>query len=92
MISVRTSYFSGAASNPSIYLSRDNPVTALGAVLVDRSIVDDSGTRAYVNDVVQADRRLVNNALYTYTYRVCVGSADVFYGARITYQYYSAGD
>ncbi len=92
MTSVRTSYSSGAASNLSVYLSRENPVTGSGADMIARTVVDDSGTRTFVNDVISADLRLVSNALYTYTYRVCVGSNDFFYGARIAYTYTNAGD
>ena len=92
MTSVRTSYRSGASSNPSLILRRVNPVTGAEAVLIARDVVDDSATRTYVNDVVLADLRLVSNALYTYTYRVCVGNTDFFYGARIAYTYTSAGD
>ena len=92
MTSVRTSYSSGAASNPSLNLIRANPVTATFATLIQHFVVDDSGSVTFVNDTVPADLRLVSNALYTYTYRVCVGSNTVFYGARIVYQYTSAGD
>ena len=45
-----------------------------------------------MNDVVPPTLALVNNALYTYTYRLCVGTADAFLAARIAYQYRTAGD
>ena len=92
MTSVRTSYLSHATGDPSLNLQRSNPVTGASDYLIFRSIADDAGTRTYVNDVVPANLGLVNNALFTYTYRVCVGIGDLFYGARIAYQYSSAGD
>ncbi len=93
MTSVRTSYRSEAASNPGLNLMRTNPVTGSTAFLISRTILDDSDTLQYVNDAVPANLRLVTNSLYIYTYQVCVGgSGDAFYGARIAYQYYTAGD
>ena len=79
--SVRTSYQSGGESNIGFYLSRENPVTGSYTGLVDRYVSDDAGLRTYVNDVVPADRRVVNNALYSYTYTVCLGLYTTFYGA-----------
>ena len=90
--SVRTSYRSSAASDHYLELRRSNPVTGAADYLATRFIVAGSNARAYVNDVVPANLGLVNNALFTYTYTMCVGSNDDFYGARITYQYSSAGD
>ena len=92
MTSVRTSYLSAAADNPSLSLLRFNPVTGGYDNLIYRLIADDSNTRTYVNDVVPANLGLVNNALFTYTYTVCLQGADLFYGARIAYQYSNAGD
>ena len=92
MTSVRTSYGSGPATNLYLDFKRANPVTGTSAYLIGRSVVDDSSTLTYVNDAVPANLGLVNNALYTYSYFVCVGSDTYFYGARITYQYTSAGD
>ena len=92
MTSVRTSYQSFAAGDPSLSLARANPVTGGYDDLISRYIVDDSSTRTYVNDVVPANLGLVNNALFTYTYTVCLQGADLFYGARIAYQYSNAGD
>ncbi len=92
MTSVRTSYSSGAANNPSMRLQRTNPVTLATTTLFQHFVVDDSATPTYVNNVVPANLALVTNSLYTYTYGVCVGSFDAFYGARIAYQYYTAGD
>ena len=48
--------------------------------------------RTSVNDVVPANIGLINNALFTYTYEVCLGATTTFYGARLTYQYSTAGD
>ncbi len=93
MTSVRTSYRSDAATNPGLLLERFNPVTGAHDYLIaPRSILDDSDTLQYVNDVIPANLRLVTNSHYLYSYRPCVGSGDVFYGARIAYQYYTAGD
>ena len=90
---VRTSFSSGAGDNNIfITLTRVNPLTPGRDYLVSHYVANDAGSRTYVNDVVPATLRLVNNALYTYTYEVCVGSSTYFYGARITYQYTSAGD
>ena len=57
-----------------------------------RTVFDNSGAITYVNDAVPSTLGLVNNALYAYTYLVCVGSTTEFHGARIAYQYTSAGD
>ena len=93
MISVRTSYYSGAASDLSLSFRRFNPVSGAAAALIEYDIiVDHSNTRTFVNHAVPANLGLVSNALYTYTYRVCVGSGSLFYGARITYTYTNAGD
>ena len=90
---MRTSYRSGATNNPLRSLIRANPVTGAYDYLIGfHSIVDDSYALTFENDVVPANLGLVNNALFTYAYEVCVGSGDYFYGARITYQYTSAGD
>ena len=90
--SVRTSYRSGTDSDLLIYLVRVNPVTEDFGYLIARAVSDDSSAHTYVNDLVAADKRLVNNGLFTYTYEVCFGSGTTFYGARIAYQYTSAGD
>ena len=92
MTSVRTSYVSGGGSNPYLDLRRTNPVTGAQSLLIARNVVDDSGNLTFVNDTVPADRALVSNALFTYTYQVCVGTHDSFIGARIAYTYTSAGD
>ena len=93
MTSVRTSYASGAGSNLIFSLFRANPVTGdYNALIPNHTVFDDSYTRTYVNDAVPANLVLVNNALFTYTYSVCVGSGTEFYGARIAYTYTSAGD
>ena len=90
--SVRSSYLSGTGHNPYFEFRRANPVTVTDDYLFQRSISDDSGTVTYVNDVVPPTLALVNNALYTYTYHLCVGTADAFLAARIAYQYRTAGD
>ena len=90
--SVRTSYRSGTGSDLYIYLVRVNPVTEDFGYLVARAVSDDSSAHTHVNDLVAGDKRLVNNALFTYTYEVCFGTGTTFYGARIAYQYSSAGD
>ena len=92
MISVRTSYSSGAGSDLTLALWRVNPVTGGADTLVSKSVANDSGVRTYVNHAVPANLGLVNNALFTYTYLVCVGPGTPFYGTRIAYQYTSAGD
>ena len=90
--SVRSSYSSGNITNFMYWFTRDNPVTGDSRILVNGNVPDDLGQRRFVNDAVPTDRRLVNNALYAYTYRVCIGYTTNFYGARIAYQYTSAGD
>ena len=93
VISVRTSYSSGAGSNLYVDLYRSNPVTGEEIPLLLRtSVPDDSDVRTFVNDVIYPTLRKVNNALHAYTLSVCVGPTTIFYGARITYQYSSAGD
>jgi hypothetical protein len=34
----------------------------------------------------------VNNNQHFYTFAICMGTSDVFYGARISYTYTNAGD
>ena len=92
MTSVRTSYQSGATANDHLSLIRSNPVAGAHDYLIHRVIIDDSSTRTFVNDVIPANLGLVNNALFTYTYELCLGAGDLFFGARIAYQYSSAGD
>jgi len=91
MTSVRTSYASGEGNDLSFNLTRINPVTGGFNDLVLHVVSDESGARTYVNHAVPANLALVNNALFMYAYRVCVENG-IFYGARITYQYTSAGD
>lgn len=70
-----------------------HPVTTRWDFLVDRFVNDDSAIKTYVNDVVPHHAlTAITNALYTYEYRVCVGPATEFYGARFTHQYTDAGD
>ena len=93
MTSVRTSYFSGTESDLLLNLIRRNPVTGSGDVVLPSQVVtNDSGMRTYVNHAIAGNLGLINNALFTYTYMVCVGPGTYFNGTRITYQYTSAGD
>jgi len=89
---VRTSYISGTGYDLNFNLRRVNPVTGAENFLVARTVSDDSGVRTYALDAVPSNLGLVNNALHTHAYYVCVGGGTRFYGTRITYQYTSAGD
>ena len=92
MTSVRTSYLGW--EDPAIYVNvrRSNPTTGTANDLVDGMASGPVNTRTLVNHAVPANLALVNNALFTYSYTICLTNNSDFYGARITYQYTSAGD
>jgi hypothetical protein len=93
-----TSYYQSARTNfhPSVKLTRYG-FEVQNQILFSHNIEDNSNQRKSVKDSIPANGSVVRNDLYVYRYSFCLtvapnGSADIFYGARFTYEYSSAGD
>jgi len=80
------------ATNPSVALVRNNWATDGVTYLVGRGFANTSGTRKSVSTPVPANLSIINNAAYSYSFAVCLGTGDWFEGVRITYRYKTAGD
>lgn len=87
-----TTYESGAEANPFFRLMRVNAVADDWGIMAVRFITDNSATRRNSAVTIPASVATVNNGSFIYNYEICLGYKDVFYGARIEYQYFNAGD
>ena len=59
---------------------------------MESSPPDNSNVRRIRAAVVVKGVQPVDNLHYLYDYEVCIGYQDVWYGARVIYQYKNAGD
>lgn len=84
-------WFTSSSGGAEIFVGRNNVSTGLGDTLALEVDPDTSGTRKPVN-VVPSAFQVVDNQHYMYGLGICMGSTDMFHGARITYTYTTAGD
>lgn len=79
---------------PTASLFRNTPANGGSATIANKNFDDDSDTRRGFSVSVPASNpaRLVNNSNQTFGFETCVTTGTLFYGARITYTYRSAGD
>jgi hypothetical protein len=73
-------------------LFRQNPATGTVTQLAHVDGVDESGQRATGADAVPTTKQIVRNDTFEYGVGVCATVDALFFGARITYTYRSAGD
>ena len=90
--STATWYKSNASSDLEVAVWRHKHQTGSQEALFGGTVVDNSNTRKAVNHTVPAALRTVNNAIFDYSYWICLGPGTEFQGARIYYTYMSAGD
>jgi hypothetical protein len=55
-------------------------------------VPDNTAERKLFKANVIPGTELVNNNQHFYTFAICMGAGDVFYGGRISYTYTHAGD
>ena len=91
IVSVTTWYTSGSRNVFTRFL-RNSLSSGAGIFLINDQIEDDSNTRKSITNVIPAALRTVNNAAYAYTNASCIGNLSAFHGARINYQFKTAGD
>lgn len=94
-----TTYYSSAKTNfhTRIRFYRKNLAEEGGDYLITREIIDNTGTKTSVQDIIQQSVGVIRNNVYIYSYGICLstapnGAAGNFFGALINYQYSSAGD
>jgi hypothetical protein len=84
-------WFTASSGGAEIFVGRNNVSTGASDTLVLKVDSDTSGSRKQVNAAPTAFQ-VVDNAHFMYGIGICMGSTDIFHGARITYTYTNAGD
>lgn len=84
-------YRSGATGDVFVELRRNRLSDGASTLIATRTFVDDSGTRTAGNVPVNANNAVIKNNQYLYGLGLCMDTSDIFYGARIAYEYTSAG-
>ncbi len=89
---VRVWYASGAIGNPTVSLRQVAFVQfGVSNIIASKTLADNSGTLKVTNVNVPEPHK-VDNSSGIYGLDVCLTPDDVFYAARITYSYETAGD
>lgn len=86
IIKISVIFQSVAKSNPTVYIVRHNTFTGESTPLVDRMLLDDSGTRVTKFLLFPAETRYILNETFSYGFGICLGAGDMFFGAKILYQ------
>jgi hypothetical protein len=93
LVELRVFYKSSDQWNPTVYIMRHTPSTGVFTEILVEVISNNENVRkAIAYDLTTNGDRTINNATFGYGFGVCIGSLDVFYGARLAYSYTSAGD
>ena len=89
---VRVWYASGVNGNPTVSLLQVRFVQfGVSSVITSKTLADNSGTTK-VADLTVSQPHKVGNSSGIYGWEVCLTPNDIFYAARITYTYETAGD
>jgi hypothetical protein len=93
LVELRIFFQSGGSSDPNFTLVKHAPSTATNTNIVGTQLLDNSNTRKVaVFNLAANPNRIINNAVAGYGFGFCMGSSDIFFGARIAYSFSSAGD
>lgn len=82
----------GGTVGPSYTLIRSTLNNGVATVVASGTAPNNTGGRKHFNANINAGTGLVNNNQNFYTFEICMGASDTFYGARISYTYTTAGD
>ena len=85
-------YASGNTSDVFAQVRRNRLSDGAPQVIASLLFTNNTETRTAGNITVDATKAVVKNNTFLYAFGLCLGAGDVFYAARISYQYDNAGD